>query len=732
MKNSPIAQLTKTHQTGFATLFSIKPYQDRLLTPGARYWIACVHLVVFVMAASEAIAWGYLGSLFGDGWIGVVAAFIAFTFMFSIIWVIDVSFISLDLSRSFYDSAILQEKAKPWLDRSRLGVGLLGRIIIVFVSLSISAPFLSQIVFKQDIDNEIRRRNLETVSEMQERLLSRESTEIAAIEAEIAVRESELIQETAGRGSSGNYGYGPVTQAIERNLQRLRETHREKIGAKSQLEERLHSMPPEDIAAQYNIALVDDGVQAREAVLSSLMENPEYRNAKRAVTAFLAFIFAALVLLKLFQPRSVRIYFNEKLQDLYLEYLSGNLNKWIAPDEQAAKDGTPRMSPLRFEDWCINTYGSVRHEDTRRRDGRKIYHLYRMKIEQLEDERESVRRMLDPVETSLQQKQKELQQLEVSLLQTQRDVERDLRQEEDYAEQVASIDYDLRNNLFRGGDVLLAVTAKKQLEQQRAEGRHDALEHEHKLNVTQHKREAKKQEVETLKKLTEKIQANLRDIQDKVDNERLLYTNLIVSGQVFDDQTPVMPDEPTDEPTLSVLPENKPDIDLDQDPTSGLPDEVYTPPVDPASQFDDTVEYVDDDLLHHYADQASVSEFIVSERADLDDADQSIDENKEPPLNQPSLFDNQTEASDETDQSQTFEPAHTETYVEDFFPEDGYEGNGYGDNHYGGDDLADEFTDADLIEEFLRERKREKISGSARKGGPIRNGFKGRSFGTGV
>lgn len=729
MKNSTLAHLTKAPQTGIATLFSIKPYQDRLLTPGARYWIACVHLVIFVMAASEAIAWGYLGSLFGDGWIGVVAAVTAFAFMFSIIWVIDVSFISLDLSRSFYDRAILQEDVKPWLDRARLGIGLMGRVIIVLVSLSISAPFLSQIVFKQDIDNEIHRRNLGTVSEMQEVLLSRASNEIAAIEAEIANREAELIQETAGRGSSGNYGNGPVTQAIERNIQRLREERNVKATAKQKLEDQLRGMAPAEIADQYNIALVDDGVQAREAILSGLMENPEYRNAKRAVTAFLAFIFAALVLLKLFQPRSVRIYFNEKLQDLYLEYLSGNLNKWIAPDEQTSKDGKARMSPLRFEDWCINTYSSVRHEDTRRRDGRKIYHLYRMKIEQLEEEKESVQQMFAPLEEALQQKQKELHQLEVALLQTQRDVERDARQEEDYAEQVASIDYDLRNNLFRGSDVLLAVTAKKQLEQQRAEGRHDALEHEHKLNVTQHKREAKKQEVKTLKALTEQIQTNLKDIQDKIDNERLIYTNLIVSGHVFDDADKQMPHHLQE---TESLPEQPHAARSGNEETSPLLDEPVGTAVDVVLPSGNPVEYVDDTLLHHYADQASVADYIVSECTDIDDAEPDDGEVMDDTSNQPYLFNNQEEVYDETDLSQTFEPAHTETYVEDFFPEDGYEGAGYGDNGYEDSDLTDEITDADLIEAFLRERSKDKTVGATRKGGPIRNGFKGRSFGTGV
>jgi hypothetical protein len=140
MNNQTIAAHPDPIRTGLPAFFSIKPYQDRLLTPGAKYWIGCVHLSVFIMALSEAISWGDLGSLFGSGWTGYAAAVIAFLFMFSIIWVIDVSFVTLDLSRSYYDRAIFKEDTQPWVDRSRLAVGRLGPVIIVNVSLSISAP----------------------------------------------------------------------------------------------------------------------------------------------------------------------------------------------------------------------------------------------------------------------------------------------------------------------------------------------------------------------------------------------------------------------------------------------------------------------------------------------------------------------------------------------------------------------------------------------------------------
>ena len=533
MELQAVNQRSGGEHKGLFSLFSIKPYKNRLLTPGAGYWIACVHLVVFVMATSEAIAWGYLGSLFGKGAVGYVAAVIAFLFMFAIIWVIDVSFVTMDLSRSYYDRLILKQDTEKWQDRARMGAGLTGRILIVVVSLTISAPFLSQIVFKQDIDNEIHRRNLANVSAVRDSILSEKDAEIVRLDSLIEAREADLVQETAGRGSSGNYGFGPVTQTMERNLERLRGEREQAVRNRLDLESTLQNTSLADLAGQYNINLVDNGVQAREAVMGSLMDNAEYRTAKRAVTAFLAFIFAALVLLKLFQPRSVRIYYNEKLQDLYREYLAGNLNRWIAKEERS-NDGEPHMSPLRFEDWCINTYGVVRNEDIKRRESRKIYNLFKMKIEQLEEEKGEIKQLLEPIETEFDEIMKDVSRIKIELLQADGDIAQCARNEDDIAGQLASIDDDLSNSRFRGSDVLIAVTAKKDLEEKRAAHKTEAIALQHRRNLILHKLDVKETEAGEIEKLIDKIRANYRDIQDKIDAERLAYTEMIVAGRVVD------------------------------------------------------------------------------------------------------------------------------------------------------------------------------------------------------
>lgn len=535
MENQTTASLDTEKAKGL-NLFSIKPYGNNLCTPGARYWITCIRLVIIVMALSEAIAWGYLGSLFGREWVGFLAAGIAFTFVFLIIWIIDVSFVTLDLSRAYYDKEILKKDASSGWDNAKVSAGLLGRVAIVVVSLSISAPFLAQIVFMQDIDNEMERRNVARVDAMSDSLLAAKDQEVAALDTLILEKEGELIVETAGRGASGNYGFGPVTQAMERNIQRLKDERTAKLDEKEELSESFKTLTTEEFADQYNVDLVDNGVQARAFILNSLTENPEYRAAKNAVTAFLAFIFAALVLLKLFQPRSVRIYYNEKLQDLFQEYLRGNLNKWISKEEQYQGDGVARMSPLRFEDWSINTYGVVRSEDIKRRESSKLYNTFKLKIEQLESEKLEIQKMMEPIEQDYERHVEELNDIMVEVLQTENAVEQNERDGMEIQRQLDGIDQDLKKGSFAGGDLLHAVQAKKNAELRSTDNKANALRLKHERDIVNHRYEVKKGQVDQLEDLLGKIRSNHRYIQEQIDRERLAYTDMIISGKVAETQ----------------------------------------------------------------------------------------------------------------------------------------------------------------------------------------------------
>jgi len=79
----------------------------------------------------------------------------------------------------------------------------------------------------------------------------------------------------------------------------------------------------------------------------------------------LLFLFLGLLILKFFQPRSISLYFNEQMQSLYGLYLKGTFDDHLDKIEQS-KSEKP-MDPLRFEDWCLNTYVAIKYLDEIRR-----------------------------------------------------------------------------------------------------------------------------------------------------------------------------------------------------------------------------------------------------------------------------------------------------------------------------------------------------------------------------
>jgi hypothetical protein len=114
------------------------------------------------------------------------------------------------------------------------------------------------------------------------------------------------------------------------------------------------------MAERYKLALPGDSFQERARALANI-RNDSYLLTERAVQAFLAFLFVALVLLKLFEPRSVRVYFSERLQGLYRQYQGGLFDPHLDPAERSV--GSAPMTSLRFEDWCLNTYPAIRARD---------------------------------------------------------------------------------------------------------------------------------------------------------------------------------------------------------------------------------------------------------------------------------------------------------------------------------------------------------------------------------
>jgi hypothetical protein len=361
------------------TQFSLRPHGDQLLSPTARFWIFCARVLILIMATAEAVSWGYVGSLFGTGIGSVVTALAAAVSLFFVIWLVDATFVTMDTSRTVYQRALLNEQRTDGaLEQRKFFIGLGIRALIVMVSLWITAPFLAQLVFRRDVADAIASRNQAAVAETRSSLANKYERQLFPLDSALNNTQAAGILEITGRGGSGRYGRGAAAIAIE---QRVNDLQR-RIGSISRERDSVllafDRATPAELRSRFGVGMLDQGLRSRGQVLGGMLESRDYSGARTALSVFLSFLFLGLIILKLFQPRSVAIYYSEQLQSLYTDYLQGKFDEHLDPHDRP-RTGVP-MTPQRFEEWCLQSYRLVRQEDERRRQTEQVIQTHQRKI----------------------------------------------------------------------------------------------------------------------------------------------------------------------------------------------------------------------------------------------------------------------------------------------------------------------------------------------------------------
>ena len=373
---------------------ALKPFGDELLTRSADFWLFSARLIILTMATAEALAWAYMGALMSRSY-PLIAAAIAGLFVFILVWIIDATFMTLDLSRGFYEQVLLGKKESQVKEKLKLAGGIAARVAIVSASLFITAPFLAQAIFAGDVSDEMSRRNAATVAsrraEVERPFLARS----AELRREQKALEQQRVYEAAGVGPSGRYGRGPALETIERQLAEKRNEIAAVETSRASALARFDKLSPPELEQQYGLRFLSPGVQSSGELLTDLLENPRFTGAELAVRAFLAFLFLGLLILKVFQPRSVAVYFNEQLHSIHDEYRKGLFDGYLPEAQRATAGGT--MDPLRFEDWCLNTYSIIRKEDEHRRTTARESRIHELLVEQFQRLETAARAEIEPL-----------------------------------------------------------------------------------------------------------------------------------------------------------------------------------------------------------------------------------------------------------------------------------------------------------------------------------------------
>lgn len=523
--DSPEPPAGRASRTG--RRLSLKPYGDELLTRSGDFWIFSARLIILAMALAEAIAWGYIGSLMSREYPLLTAA-IAGIFVFTLIWIIDTSFMTLDLRSGYYERAITGKEEGQRAEKLKLAGGVLARIGIVTASLVITAPFLAQAIFAGDVREEMEQRNANAVATTRQQVEQPFLSRIEELRREQRDLEQQRVMEAAGTGPSGRHGRGPALETIERQLSEKLDEIRALEASRAAALDRFDSLSPTQLEQQFGVELLSPGVHASAAILEELSEDPQFGQAELAIRAFLAFLFLGLLILKAFQPRSISVYFSEQLHSLFDEYRKGIYDQYLPTAERAVTGGS--IDPLRFEDWCLTTYANIREDERQRRETASQRRSHELLIEQWQSLETAARLELQPLLQRYESALSSIHQLEAEI-QSERNrvssVGAELEKiESSHQSMLRHIEQDGMDGTAFGR----AMDALKQIEERRRRLSEQIRSAQRIIESSNRKLELRKREAAALSRELDTRQVVIDDVQNRISNERMKLSSMIGSG----------------------------------------------------------------------------------------------------------------------------------------------------------------------------------------------------------
>jgi hypothetical protein len=303
---------------------------------------------------------GYIGSTFFTGNMSYASAFLLSGFVFLLIMATDVTLMTLDRAKPSYVSVMYGESKSRFSQFKDLsGMGL--RIGVIFGSLLITAPFVAQIIFSRDIKHEIEFDNKTAISKTRGEIEGHNDTEIKKLKEIILAQRDLLPKEISGESGSisGHHGDGPTAKAVKKNIavyeEQLGELNKARQKELDDFGKALANDDYVELRNRWGITLADASPVTRGEMLKRIEATPAYKRTERAIRALLGFLFLSLLILKIYEPRAVKIYLSEALQDEWDRYLAGAFDSWLQPgDRSIAKPSA--MTPFTFEDLMLHVF----------------------------------------------------------------------------------------------------------------------------------------------------------------------------------------------------------------------------------------------------------------------------------------------------------------------------------------------------------------------------------------
>lgn len=333
---------------------TFKIYQGNLLTAGGANYLTVISVIVFLAALSEGFAWGHFGSTFtpDNPYLGGV---VLGSFIFMLFWFFDRTMVTQDMMTEEHAKTLDGEDYVPnFWEKYKPYFVFMARLGIVITSLYITAPFLTQLVFKTDIENEMAIQYQNSINQAKDETLGKIEGKINEQQTYIQTLHDKLQNEIAGKKGS-KYGKGPVAQSIQQEIDEAN-THLDELKTnfendKLKLETAIVNNDEQTLKS-FGILMVKDSPIFRENAINKFKQEPAFKNTQYAVDGFLILVGVILILSKLLQPKSLKMYYSSRLQEAWSSYVDGNYDDYLPESEKSSHMAHMPM-PQTFENIAI-------------------------------------------------------------------------------------------------------------------------------------------------------------------------------------------------------------------------------------------------------------------------------------------------------------------------------------------------------------------------------------------
>lgn len=368
---------------------TFKIYQGNLLTAGGANYLTVISVIVFLAALSEGFAWGHFGSTFtpDNPYLGGV---VLGSFIFMLFWFFDRTMVTQDMMTEEHAKTLDGEDYVPNFWKKCIPYFVfMARLAIVIGSLIITAPFLTQLVFKTDIENEMAIQYQNSINQAKDETLGKIERKINEQQTHIQTLHDKLQNEIAGKKGS-KYGKGPVAQSIQQEIDEAN-THLDELKTnfendKLKLETAIANNDEQTLKS-FGILMVKDSPIFRENAINKFKQEPAFKNTEHAVDGFLILVGVILILSKWLQPKSLKMYYSSRLQEAWSSYVDGNYDDYLPESEKSSHMAHMPM-PQTFENIAIRYAKTI---DEREKDNLEK----RQKQKQEEQDKENKAKRLE-------------------------------------------------------------------------------------------------------------------------------------------------------------------------------------------------------------------------------------------------------------------------------------------------------------------------------------------------